>query len=361
MKKIIFLAMVFLLLASCAPSTPSVSQNSSAPINIAQPTVPPTAAAPTSLPVTGKQAAVPPPVATPIMATPTAAPSTNQTSPTSAPGQKGTVPNFDHIVLILLENEGYDSIINNSSMPNFNKLAKQYVLLTSYYAVSHPSLPNYIALMSGSTQGITSDCTDCFVNAPNLGDLIENSGRTWKAYEESMPSPCFIGNADPYAQKHDPLLYFDSIRTNATRCDQSIVPMTQLDSDLAANKLPNFAFIMPNLCNSGHDCPVATADQWLGQMIGKLQSSPALGSNSLIIVTFDEGSTSDKSSCCGMAKKAGGKVATLLISPMAKPGFSDDTQYSHYSLLKTILTAWNLPDLGQTHNSGTQPITAPWH
>ncbi len=354
--------MVCLILASCAPSTPGVSQNSAAPISIAQATVPPAPAAATPLPTTGgeqatvppatgKQAAVPPPVAT----------QASQSLPTSAPGSKGSVPNFDHIVLILFENEGYTSVINNSQMPNLNNLAKQYVLLNSYYAVSHPSLPNYIALMSGSTQGISSDCTDCFVNAPNLADLIENSGRTWKAYEESMPSPCFIGNADPYAQKHDPLLYFDSIRTNAARCDQSIVPLTQLDSDLAANKLPNFAFIMPNLCNSGHDCSSATADQWLGQMIDKLQHSTALGSNSLIIVTFDEGSTSDKSSCCGMAKKAGGQVATILISPMAKPGFTDNTQYSHYSLLKTILAAWNLPDLGQTHNSATQPITAPWH
>ncbi len=148
-------------------------------------------------------------------------------------------------------------------MPLLNALANQNVLLSNYFAVTHPSLPNYIALMSGSTQDITSDCTNCFVNQPNLADLIEASGRTWKAYLESMPSPCFVGDSGTYAQKHDPLIYFNSIRLNAARCDRSILPLTSLDSDLANNQLPNFSFIMPDLCNSGHDCSAGMADKWV--------------------------------------------------------------------------------------------------
>jgi hypothetical protein len=259
---------------------------------------------------------------------------------------------------MVLENRDFKDVIGSVHMPYLNALAQQNVLLSNYFAVRHPSLPNYIALTSGSTQNITSDCTDCFVNQPNLADLIEASGRTWKTYQEDMPSPCFVGDADPYYQKHNPFIYYDSIRLNAARCNQSIVPLNQLDTDLAANKLPNFSFIMPNICNSGHDCPPETADTWVNQIVTKLRASPSLGKNSLIIITFDEGNAQSTGSCCGLGSKAGGQVATVLISPKAHQAFVDGTAYSHYSLLKTILIAWNLSDLGQTVSS--QPIEAPW-
>ncbi len=275
-------------------------------------------------------------------------------------GSKGKIPDFEHIILIVLENRGYGEVIGNLQMPYLNSLAKQYVLLTKYYAATHPSLPNYIALVSGDTQGITSDCTDCFVKQTNLADLIEASGRTWKTYQEDMPSACFIGDANGYAQKHNPFIYFDSIRLNATRCKNSVVPLAELDKDLATNQLPNFAFIMPNLCNSGHDCPLNIVDQWLNGMIGKLQASSALGNKSLIIITFDESRGNDTASCCGMGSNAGGRIATVLISPLAKPGFEDGTPVSHYGLLKTILLAWGLPELGKAKQEGTQPIVAPW-
>jgi phosphatidylinositol-3-phosphatase len=293
-------------------------------------------------------------------ATLTPPPAVTSTPPAVTPSPTSGIPNFDHIVLIMLENRDYKSVIGSTQMPLLNALAQQNVLLSNYFAVAHPSLPNYIALVSGSTQNISIDCTTCFVNQPNLADLIEASGRTWKSYLESMPSPCFLGNANPYAQKHNPFLYFDSIRLNPARCDRSIVPLTTLDSDLANNQLPNFSFIMPNLCNSGHDCSASTTDKWVSDMVAKLQASPALGKNSLIIIAFDEGSDTSTASCCGMGSPAGGQVAVVLISPTTLPDFTDNTAYSHFSLLKTILTAWNLPALGQTSQNSTQPILAPW-
>jgi phosphatidylinositol-3-phosphatase len=271
------------------------------------------------------------------------------------------VPTFDHIVLILLENRDYQTAINGTTMPHLQQLAHQNVLLSNYYAVTHPSLPNYIALVSGTTNNITSDCTDCFVNnQQNLADLLDSSGHTWKTYQENMPSPCFVGDSKPYYQKHNPFIYFDSIRLDAGRCDRSIVPFTTLDSDLASNQLPDFSLIMPNNCDSGHSCPAQSADNWAFSMVSKLQSSSALGQKSLIVITFDEGSDGSHASCCGMGSSAGGQVATILISPLAKPGFVDGTPYSHYSLLKTILMAWKLPDIGQTELSATHPILAPW-
>ncbi len=271
----------------------------------------------------------------------------------------GKVPAFDHIVVIMMENHGFPEVIGSSLMPNLNALAKQYVLLSQYYAIRHPSLPNYIGLFSGDTYGITKDCTTCYLNQPNLADRIEASGRTWKDYQEDMPSPCFVGSSGDYQQKHNPFMYFDDIRLDAARCSQSVVPLTQLDADLAANRLPNFAFIMPNMCNSAHDCSLETADKWLGAMVSKLQNSPALGQNSLIVVLFDE-YDGNNASCCGLPARAGGQVSALLISPLAKPGFNDSAPYSHYSLLKTILAAWSLPDLGNTALPHTSAILDAW-
>ncbi len=275
------------------------------------------------------------------------------------------VPSFDHVILILLENRSYSAVIGSASqMLHLRELAQSHVLLTNYFAVSHPSLPNYIALVSGSTDNIRSDCTSCFVNQPNLADLLDASGRTWKTYQEDMPSPCYIGDAKPYYQKHNPFIYFDSIRLNATRCDRSVVPLTALDSDLAANQLPNFSLIMPNYCNSGHSCPAPTADDWAFNMVNKLEASPALGKKSLIVITFDEGAENSDATVGGgnggNASNGGGHVATILISPMAKSSFEDPTLYSHYSLLKTILMAWKLPELGEAGPASTRPILAPW-
>jgi phospholipase C len=284
---------------------------------------------------------------------------TTVSKPTLSPAVT-KIPVFDHIITIMFENRDFQQAIGNSDLPTFNQLANQNVLLTNYYAVTHPSLPNYIALIGGDTFGITTDCTDCFINQPSLPDLIEASGRTWKTYQEDLPSPCFVGNSGRYAQKHDPFIYFDPIRNNPDRCKRGIVSLKELEQDLRANQLPNYAFIMPNLCNSAHDCSLTVADHWLGQMIQKLLASQALGQTYLIFITFDE-SDADDSSCCGLPAKAGGRVPAILISPQAKSAYKDETPYSHYGFLKTILTSWELPELGFTAKSTTQAITDPWN
>jgi hypothetical protein len=340
MKNIAALFFFCLTIASCAPVTSIPG------------TIPP---GPTVSPTTGKPA-----TSTPVQPSVTvAAPVTETITPTPQINPQGMIPNFDHVVLILLENRNYTDVIGNPQMPHLNALAQQNTLLSNYFAVRHPSLPNYIALMSGGTQNITKDCTNCFVDQPNLADRIEASGRTWKSYLESMPSPCFIGDSNLYAQKHNPLLYFDSIRLDAARCNRSIVPITALDADLAANQLPNFSFIMPNLCNSGHDCQPEIADAWVNDMVAKLQASPAFGKNSLIIVTFDEADKTDTGSCCGLESNAGGQVATILISALAQHGFNDNSAYSHYSLLRMILNTWSLAPLGQS--ASAPQILAPWN
>ena len=287
---------------------------------------------------------------------------TLQPTDTLQPGNTASsimLPEFSHVIIIIFENKEERDIIGKSTLPNFNNLAQQYALLTNYYAIRHPSLPNYIALTSGYTQGITSDCTDCFVNQTNLMDLIENSGRTWKAYMEGMPAPCALGNIGEYAQKHDPFVYYDDVLTNSARCQQDVVPFSQFASDLKNNQLPSFAWITPNMCNDAHDCPAETADEWLGPEVNKILQSAAFDQNSLLAITFDEGTTNK--SCCSLPSSAGGNITTLLISKLVKPGFKDNTPYSHYSLLKTIETSWGLqPLLGHAADSQTTLITAPW-
>ena len=244
-------------------------------------------------------------------------------------------------------------------MPLFNRLARDYTLLTQYYAVRHPSLPNYIALIGGDTFGIHSDCNDCFVDAPSLPDLIEASGRTWKTYQEDMPKPCYLGGTLHYAQKHNPFVYFDPIRLDQERCERSVVPLTDLSADIQAGVLPNFIFITPNLCNDAHDCSLEVADGWLGNLLNSLfPALDATGEPYLVVLTFDEGQGDH--SCCGLPEEAGGRVPTVLISPSVKNAFQDDTPYTHYSLLKTIAESWGLAYLGHAGDEDNSLIIAPW-
>ena len=143
-----------------------------------------------------------------------------------------TVPALKHIFVIALENKEYEQVIGSDRTPYINSLAKQHGLATSFYGIRHPSLPNYLAMIGGDTFGIESNCTDCFVDAPNLVDQLESAGKSWKGYMEGMPSPCFVGDHMPlYRQKHNPFIYFDSIRLNPARC-QKIVPFTEFATDL---------------------------------------------------------------------------------------------------------------------------------
>jgi phosphatidylinositol-3-phosphatase len=293
----------------------------------------------------------------PTLASPSpAAGPTVPASPTPIP----LVPEFRHIIIIVFENKEFGTVIANPQMPYFNQLASAYTLLTQFYAVTHPSLPNYLAMIGGDTFGVNFDCTDCLYDAPTLPDLIEQSGRTWRAYQEDLPSPCYAGaDYGNYAMKHNPFMYFKAIRLNEGRCTRSVVPLTQLPVDLASGALPDFAFITPNLCNDAHDCDLDVADEWLRSQLTPLQSAlDAEAAPYLIVLTWDEGQ--GKHSCCGLPAEAGGRIATVLVSPQVKNGLQDSTPYTHYSLLKTISESWHLPYLAHAADPDNVLITLPW-
>ena len=191
----------------------------------------------------------------------------------SASGSSSTLPVFTHVFIIVMENHEYNEIIGSSSAPYINSLATQNALATQYDAASHPSLPNYLSLTAASTFGITSDCENCFLNQTNLADQIEASGRTWRAYMESMPSPCSVADSGNYGMWHNPWVYYNDIRTNTTRCNADVVPYTQFSSDLTSSKVPNFMWVTPNLCNDMHDCSVSTGDTWLSKNVPQILNS----------------------------------------------------------------------------------------
>jgi phospholipase C len=276
------------------------------------------------------------------------------------PVAAGPVPRFSHIIVIVAENKEFGEVIGNREMPNLNGWAKSYALLREYYAVTHPSLPNYLALVAGDYFGIQEDCINCLVRATSLADLLEAGGRTWKTYQEGLPEPGFTGSeSGKYVIKHNPFVYFEAVRSDPARLERSVVPLSHLTPDLEQAKLPDFSLIVPDLCNSSHDCGVQVTDAWLGRVVGSILASPAFDRDCLLALTFDEGNTNKAAR--GLSQRTGGgKIATVLISPWVKKGCVDKTPYSHYSLLKTIAAAWGLRALGHAADPAVNVIAFPW-
>jgi hypothetical protein len=252
-------------------------------------------------------------------------------------------PTPGHIAVMVFENHEADAILApHSSAPYLRSLARRSVKLSRLFAISHPSLPNYLALTSGSTHGITSDCSTCLVDGTNIAVQLERAAISWKAYMDSMPEPCSTAVADrTYAMKHNPFMYYNDIRDHAERCNK-VVPLRQLTSDLRAGSLPTFAWITPNMCHDMHDCPIATGDRFLRTWVPRIV--PALGSDGLLVILFDEGVTS--AGCC-QGQAAGGHIAGIITGPGAGVGVTIRTNVTQYSILKLIEDAWGLRELGE--------------
>lgn len=264
------------------------------------------------------------------------------------PQSDGTVPPFSHVVVVVFENHEYGDVIGSRSAPTFNALARRYALLTQSYGVGHPSLPNYLALVSGSTFGIRSDCTTCFVSGRSLANTLAADGLSWNAYEEGLPS---VGSgasfAGRYAIKHSPFLYFRSVRSSP-RLRDHVVPYSRFAPDLANGRLPTFSLVVPNLCHSMHDCSLAVGDAWLKRFVKPLLASPELA-NSVVIVTFDEGES---------YARGGGRIATLVLGPLVKPRARSSQLVTHYGVLRTIEDGLGLPRLGASARA--RPVTGIW-
>jgi phosphatidylinositol-3-phosphatase len=207
------------------------------------------------------------------------------------------------------------------------------------HGVTHPSQPNYLALFSGSTHGVTSDT--CPVNLggrPNLGRQLVDAGLSFTGYSEGMPTAGFTGcGSGGYARKHNPWVDFSNLPGSSNQ------PFSAFPTDFG--QLPTVSFVVPDLCNDMHDCPVATGDTWLRTHLGAY-ARWARTHDSLLIVTFDEDDFT-----------ASNQIPTFFSGPMFKPGTYSEP-VTHYRLLRTLEAMYGLPPLGSA--ATTAPIGDIW-
>jgi phosphatidylinositol-3-phosphatase len=261
-------------------------------------------------------------------------PAVGGTPDASTPCMGTATPVWHHVVWILMENKPYSSIIGSNDAPYVNSLASKCGLATNYSAITHPSLPNYIAMTSGSTQGITDDAEPPShpLTAPSLFSQL---GRGWRSLEETMPENCYLTNSDSYAVRHNPAAYFTNIRKACTHRD---VPLGSTP-DISAR----FTFVTPNACNDMHDCSVAVGDRWLSSFIPRILSSPTYAAgDTALVLTWDEDDHS-----------AGNHVVTVIVAPSVPAGTKSATTFTHYSLLRTTEEMLGQPLLGNASSAAS--------
>src|SRR5580704_11431094 len=343
--------------------------------------------------------------------------------PAAPQGRGAAFPHMDHVFVIMMENTAYSDLLNpsNQNTTFIQSLASTFGLETNYFGVTHVSLPNYVAATSGSNWGSNSDdeaqADQGFFNHLSLTDQLNQTGVSWKGYMDSMPAVGFTGNfgdcttstsaPDPfctnsktgtalYVRKHNPFMQYPDVFTNPALAD-SVVPLTQLSSDLASGDVPQFAWITPNSCNDMHggppQCPFPNSptdqnqatlfrdgDAFLKTWVTAIMRSPAWTGNSAIFVTWDEGGFADASpfgpndisGCCdspalpsspvnpttggggdlvGGTLYGGGHVPMIVIARHGARESTDATPANHYSLLQTIELNWNLAFLGNASDT----------
>lgn len=265
--------------------------------------------------------------------------SASHSLPAASTAPVATVPQPAHVVVVVLENHAYQQVIGSPDAPFLNGLARRGALFTRSYAITHPSEPNYLALFSGSTQGVTSDACPVTFSAPNLASGLLAAGKTFAGYAEGLPatgSPvCSTGN---YARKHVPWADFRNIPASLNRPFASF-PAADL------SRLPTVSFVIPDLCNDMHDCSVATGDSWLRAHLGGYVSW-AMTHNSLLIVTWDEDDGT-----------AANQIPTIFVGQQVRPG-SYSQRITHYSVLATIEAAYGLTRDGSAGRAA--PINYIW-
>jgi phospholipase C len=300
------------------------------------------------------------------------------------PAQRGVPIVPDRIIIIVMENHSFDDIIGATNpngthllAPFLTNLSENNRLATLAFGVTHPSLGNYLSLLSGNSFSVHNDNGSCFAQPPvhpcygfnkkNLIDSLEAAGISWESYNQSMPNDGFLGQQYPnngdglYRQKHDPFVYFKDIATNSKRL-KHIKTFKDLDQTINNGVLPRFSFIVPDECHDMHGsvpyCPgpnglIQSGDKEVQQLVEAIVGSGSFTQRSLMFVTFDEGGNSNQGCCDSPPILGGGHLPTIVIAGV--PGYQASAQaYNEYSLLATVETLWNLPLLGYT--SDTQNV-----
>jgi hypothetical protein len=237
-----------------------------------------------------------------------------------------------HVVWIVMENKAQDQVLGARAAPYISRLASRCGSATRFFAESHPSLPNYIAMTSGSTQGIGDD-SDPSSHRLSVPSIFSQLGSGWRALEESMSSNCAQHNSGLYAVRHNPAAYYTNIRAACSRQDVALGRRPDISA--------RFTFITPNICSDMHSCPrsndqrtqIAIGDAWLARWLPKILATRAYRSGSTaVFITWDEDDGS-----------ASNRIATIVVSPSTRRGTRASARFDHYSLLRTTEDLLRLP------------------
>src|SRR6516225_5925653 len=281
------------------------------------------------------------------------------TSPLEA---QSTFPQYDHVFLIIMENEGYNQVVGNKFAPILNALANDYGVATNYTGGADPSEPNYVAMLGGDFFGINNDDPYWFpghtINSANLMSQLEELGESWRGYFQSMPYPGYRGYCYPdkcngipdadtmYVAKHNGIVNFANLQTPTEFA--KMFPLPQLSADLAAGTVPDFSYIVPNECNDMHGAPpwcvdsdntgtvqqsflIAQGDKFVGDAVSQITSSSIWQTgNNAIVITLDEGN------------RANSPVLTIVVTSHGPRGVQDKTSFNHYSLLASLQQTFGL-------------------
>jgi phosphatidylinositol-3-phosphatase len=243
-------------------------------------------------------------------------------------GQPGSAPaRYDHVVWIVMENKSYSQVMHSSSAPFMRELGSACGIATNFHAETHPSLPNYLAMTSGSTHGVHDDAPPS-AHRIRGQSIFSQLGSGWRALQESMPTACRRTSSGRYAVKHNPAAYYTGLRRSCPRQDVKL----GATPDLSAR----FTFITPNLCHDTHTCSIARGDRFLVALIPSIVGSDEYrAGRTALFITYDEDDGS-----------ASNHIPTIVIAPNVPPGTRSTVRFNHYSLLRTTEEMLGLKKLG---------------
>jgi phosphatidylinositol-3-phosphatase len=235
-------------------------------------------------------------------------------------------PAVRHVIVIVMENRSYSDVIGRA--PYITRLARHCGLATNYHATAHPSLPNYLAMTSGSTHGIASDCSpaECAVRGRSIFSQAAAHHLGWRSYAQSMPAACDTASGGLYAARHVPAVYYLGLRADCRRHVRRLgrLGSGHLHDALNGGHAPAYIFVTPNMCNDMHDCPASAGDRWASRWIRMMRRSRTYrAGHTAILLTWDEDDGS-----------AGNRVPLVVVSPYTPAGRTSSRPLNHYSLLR---------------------------
>ncbi|CEJ83144.1 hypothetical protein VHEMI03167 [[Torrubiella] hemipterigena] len=260
---------------------------------------------------------------------------------------------FDRLAIIYFENENYAKSAGDT---NFAWLAKKGIKLTNYFGVTHPSQPNYVASVGGDYFGLPGDGhAELPSNVASIVDLLESKSISWAHYQEDMPYTGFMAESyknqkngrNDYVRKHNPAVHYHSVTDNAARLGQlknlsrTDTKHSEFHKDLAADKLPQWMFITPNMTSDGHDTDVATGGRWCRSFLEPLLTDAKFMKNTMVLITWDEAEITPNAPNQILGVLLGDAIPSNLV------GTTDNSFYTHYSSIASVSANWDLPTLGR--------------